>query len=198
MKKFTLVTLLFIISSFSIKAQQLPYSSEDVKPLKIGSKIPSSLVKLAKGGEVQTESLFNRKQTILVVYRGGWCPFCNRQLSGLASIKDRLVDLGYQIVAVSPDSRSSNESQKYAKSFFIASDDSTELIRNLGIAYQAPSKYSKILKKASKGKNLSVIPAPSVFILNSSGEILFRQVSKDFKQRISEELLLSIAEDYKE
>ena len=37
------------------------------------------------------------------LYRGSWCPYCNTQLSEIASIEDELKKLGYQIVAISPD-----------------------------------------------------------------------------------------------
>ncbi len=197
MKKIVL-SLIFLSVISLVNAQQLPFSPKDIKPLKIGAKIPNSELTLSTGKKMATNKLFGLKQTILVVYRGGWCPFCNRQLSGLAQIKNDLLTMGYQLVVVSPDSRSTVESRRYSQNYIVASDDTTQLIRNLGVAYQAPKKLSKILSKASNGKNTNIIPMPSVFILDGNGEILFEYISKTFKKRISSELLLSIAEDYKE
>lgn len=197
MKKSILIALIFAFFQ-TLQAQNLPNSAKKVRPLLIGNKVPNVEVSLSDGKDVKTQKLFKQKQTVLVVYRGGWCPFCNIQLSGLASVKNDLIDMGYQIVAVSPDSKSTSESQSYAKNFIIASDSSTKLIRGLGIAYQASKKYFRILSKASMGVNTSVIPAPSVFILDSKGEILFKHVSTNFKKRLSSELLLAIAEGYKE
>lgn len=197
MKKQLLIVILSIF--FSINAiAQLPKSAKDVKPIAIGKKIPNTKILTSTKGDVSTKHLFNKQQTILVIYRGGWCPFCSRQLQGIGEIKGDLLDMGYQIVAVSPDSRSSNDSERYSKNFIVGSDSSTQLIKKLGLAYQAPKKYSKVLRKASKGSNVDVIPAPAIFILNTEGKILFRHVSKDFKKRVSSELLYSIAEAYKE
>ncbi|MFD0993598.1 redoxin domain-containing protein [Tenacibaculum geojense] len=197
MKKLILSLILTITTSFVI-SQTLPDSPKKLKSLPLGTKVPDTEIALFSGKNMSTDKLFDIKQTILVVYRGGWCPFCNRQLSGLAKIKDDLLSLGYQLVVVSPDSRSTVESKRYSQNYIVASDYNTQLIKNLGVAYQAPKKLSKTLKKYSNGRNSSVIPAPSVFILNNDGEILFKFVSTNFKKRISSELLLSIAEDYKE
>lgn len=197
MKKLFLSLTLFTLLSLNVQAQ-LPESASKVKPLLVGSKIPNTTITTSNKGEISTDKLFAKKQTILVVYRGGWCPFCSRQLSGLSKIKNDLVDLDYQIVAVSPDSKSNKESLKYAKNYIVGSDSSTKLIRGLGIAYKAPKKYSKILRKNSGGANTNVIPAPSVFILDSDSKILFEHVSTNFKKRIGSELLLAIAEAYKE
>lgn len=197
MKKLLLAVIGFTLLQ-SVSAQKLPYSAKNVKPLQIGNKIPNTTITTEKDGDITTDKLFKKKQTILVVYRGGWCPFCNRQLSGLARVKDQLVGMNYQIIAVSPDSESTSESQKYAKNYIIASDSSTKLIQRLGVAYQAPKKYTRILRKASKGKNTTIIPAPSIFILNNDGEIVFEHVSTNFRKRLSSDLLLAIAEGYKE
>lgn len=197
MKKTFLITVLSLLTSIFVNAQ-LPKSAKAVKPLLVGDKVPNVTITTSTNGDISTKKLFNKQQTVLVIYRGGWCPFCNLQLSGLGEVKDDLIGMGYQIVAVSPDSQSYSESQKYAENYIIGSDTSTELIQKLGIAYQAPSKYSKILKKASKGKNTSIIPAPSVFILNTNGEILFEHVSTNFKERISSQLVSLIADAYKE
>lgn len=197
MKKQLLIAILSIFFSINASAQ-LPTSARKVKPILVGDKIPDTQIVTSEGNEVSTKKLFNKKQTVLVIYRGGWCPFCSRQLEGLGRIKDELLDLNYQIVAVSPDSRSSKDSKKYARDYIIGSDSSTKLIRNLGIAYKAPKKYTSILRKASNGRNIDVIPAPSVFILNGDGEILFEHVSTNFRKRISSDILLAVAEGYKE
>lgn len=196
MKKSFVLTILFLTTS--IIYAQLPKSANAVKPLLVGDKVPNVTITTSTNGNISTKKLFKKQQTVLVIYRGGWCPFCNLQLSGLGEVKDDLIGMGYQIVAVSPDSQSYSESQKYAENYIIGSDTSTELIQKLGIAYQAPSKYSKILRNASKGKNTSIIPAPSVFILNTKGEILFEHISTNFKERISSQLVSLIADAYKE
>ena len=58
-----------------------------------------------QGKAVETDDILAKK-TVLVVYRGGWCPYCNSQLSDLQDIENQILQLGYQIIAVSPDAPS--------------------------------------------------------------------------------------------
>jgi thiol-disulfide isomerase/thioredoxin len=72
------------------------------QPLKAG-KIPDVTVKDIDGKGLKLREMAAGRPMLLVFYRGGWCPFCNRQLAGLQEIKDQIADKGYQLVAVSAD-----------------------------------------------------------------------------------------------
>lgn len=189
-----LLSLTFVFLSFAVNAQ-VANSAEDVSPLLIGEKIPETNL-TTQSGKTTTKDLFKQKNTILVVYRGGWCPYCNRQLSGLVDIEKDLLALDYQIVAVSPDAIT-QEVKDDAINYVIASDNSTELIQNLGIAFKAPDKYGSMLEKASGGKNAGVLPVPAVYIIDEKSKILFEYISPDYKNRINETLLLAAAKSLK-
>ncbi|MDY0779310.1 redoxin domain-containing protein [Tenacibaculum sp. IB213877] len=190
MKQLLSITAFLLVFQFS--NAQIATSAEDVSPLLIGEKVPTTEVLTSKNEKTTTNELFKKKNTVLIVYRGGWCPYCNRQLEGLRKIEDNLIASGYQIIAVSPDAIP-EEANKYSSKYQLISDSSTKLIQNLGIAFQAPTKYGDILSKASKGMNSSVLPAPSVYIINKKSEILFEYISPDYKNRIDEKLLLAAA-----
>lgn len=90
-------------SQHSERMQVHPERAEDISPLLIGERIPAMILTDAAGKSVQMEKLFSEKPTILIFYRGGWCPYCNQQLSGLQEIEKEIIGLGYQIIAVSTD-----------------------------------------------------------------------------------------------
>jgi len=92
-------------SFFSSNAQTklTPLNAEDICPLLIGEILPKATLQDAEGKTVALETIIKIKPTVLVFYRGGWCPFCNMQLSSLVEIEKDILDLGYQIVAISPD-----------------------------------------------------------------------------------------------
>lgn len=186
-----LLSLTLVFICFTGNAQ-VANSAEEISPLLIGEKIPETKLTTLSGATT-TKEIFNQKNTILVVYRGGWCLYCNRQLSGLAEIEKNLVDIGYQIVAVSPDSIENDHKIDSNNNYMIVSDSSTALIQNLGIAFKAPDKYGSKLKKASNGENNGILPTPSVFIVDKQGTILFEYISPNYKNRIDETLLLSVA-----
>ena len=194
MKK--LLCLAILAFGFVVNAQNdLPQSATDVSPLLIGEKIPNLSLKTAEDTEVRLKDLFKQKRTILVFYRGGWCPYCNLHLSALAEAEATLLELGYQIVAISPDSPKNLKitEEKDKVNYLLLSDSSGELAKAVGIAFKAPLLYGPVLSKGSDGVNKKALPVPSVFIVNLDGEIDFEHITPDYKHRISNDLLIAAA-----
>src|SRR5271155_2396636 len=71
--------------------------------LKGGGSIPHGDLRPGGDKEVTLRNLVADKPAVLVFYRGGWCPYCNRHLQALATIKDDLDKEGVQLIAISMD-----------------------------------------------------------------------------------------------
>src|SRR5216684_4807795 len=72
-------------------------------PLKVGGSIPDVKLRTEEDKEVSLRKLVSEKPTVLIFYRGGWCPFCNRHLQSLVGIEKDLQDAGVQLLAISMD-----------------------------------------------------------------------------------------------
>ncbi|MEZ7497415.1 peroxiredoxin-like family protein [Flavobacterium sp. Arc3] len=191
-----ILSFLLLAIGYMVNAQSdLPKVATDVAPLLIGEKIPNITLKTIDNKTVDLQSLFSKKKTVLVFYRGGWCPYCNLHLAALAEAEKELLDLGYQIVAISPDSPKNLKAteEKDKVNYLLLSDGNGELVKAMGIAFQAPEKYKTILAKGSDGLNSDFLPIPSVFILNLEGVIDFEYITPDYKHRISNDLLIAAA-----
>ncbi|SHH83736.1 peroxiredoxin-like family protein [Flavobacterium defluvii] len=198
MKKILLIFLAAF--TFAVNAQNtIPQSAVDIAPLLIGEKIPNITLKSSENTDVNISDLLKKKKTVLIFYRGGWCPFCNMHLQALAEAEKQILELGYQIIAVSPDSpenlKKTEETDKLK--YTLLSDSKGELIKAVGIAYQAPENYKSVINVHSNGINTSLLPVPSVFVLNNESDILFEYIAPDFKHRISTELLVSVLKNFK-
>lgn len=193
MKK--LFFMLLATISFVANAQTaLPKTANDIAPLLIGEKIPDLILKSAENKDTQLAALFKNKKTVLVFYRGGWCPYCNMHLSALAEAEKQILDLGYQIIAISPDTPENLKitAEKDKVKYTLLSDSKGELIKATGIAFEAPENYKSTINVYSNGVNTNFLPVPSVFVVNADSDILFEYISPDFKHRISSELLISV------
>lgn len=189
MKKSLVLLLMLSFSAFA----QVADVAENISPLLIGEKIPNVILQDVNGKDVQTKSIVNKK-TVLVFYRGGWCPYCNAQLSEMQEIESDILKLGYQIVAISPDSpnflKETTEKDKLKYQLF--SDADGNLAKGVGIAFKAPEKYSKMLGKYSDGKNNEILPVPTVYVINADGEIEFMYINPNYKNRLKGKMLLSV------
>ncbi|KOP39378.1 AhpC/TSA family protein [Flavobacterium sp. WLB] len=198
MKKMLLIFVAALTSAAHAQSE-IPKSALDIAPLLIGEKIPEFTLKTAENADVNLSELLKKKKTVLVFYRGGWCPYCNLHLQALAGAEKQIIDLGYQIIAVSPDSPENLKitEEKDKVKYTLLSDSKGELIKAVGIAYQVPENYKSVINVHSKGINTSLLPVPSVFVVNTEADILFEYISPDIKQRISTELLVSVLKNLK-
>lgn len=120
----------------------------------------------------------------------------------LREIEPRLVELGYQIVAISPDSpeKVREVSTKRGYDYRLLSDSDLKAARAMGVAYQVDGDTFKLLKQydidieAASGKTHHLLPVPSVFILDKKGVIQYQYVNPDYKVRLDGDVLLAAAE----
>lgn len=195
-----MLCFMLLTIGLSVNAQNdLPKLATDIAPLLIGEKIPSIILKSVDNTNVDLAALIGSKKTILVFYRGGWCPYCNLHLSALGEAEKELLGLGYQIIAVSPDAPKNLKvtTDKDKLNYVLLSDSKGELTKAVGIAFQTPPNYLPIITKGSDGVNTTFLPVPSVFILNLKGEIQFEHITPDIKHRITNDLLVAAAKALK-
>ena len=197
MKKLLFISLLFIGCTNQLS---IPTVAEDISPILIGETLPNANFQNPKGEYVQLKALLEEKPTVLVFYRGGWCPYCNVQLSGLVEIEEDVLELGYQIIAISPDDFKNlqatieNNNTKYK----LLSDPNGKFIKEIGIAFKTSSSLKEyITSKSQKGETSSVMPAPTVMIVDKKGVIKFEYINPNYKERISGEMLLSVLKTIK-
>lgn len=179
---------------------QVPKNAEDICPLLMGESIPKATLQDSEGKQIELGKLLSNKPTVLVFYRGGWCPYCNVQLSGLVKIEKDILDLGYQIIAISPDdyrnlqTTESKDSIKYT----LLSDPDTKFIQQMGIGFKTPLMLKGfIATKGQKGETSEIMPVPTVMIVDEKGKILFEYINPNYKERISGEILLAVLKTIK-
>jgi peroxiredoxin len=200
--------LLLAISlcSFALFAEpRIAQNPEDIKPLLNGMTVPKVSLQDATGKTVELSSMLKLQDTVLVFYRGGWCPYCNLQLAALREIEPDLKALGYQLIAVTPDSpaavqASLKDTKDAAITYTLLSDSQFNLSSAFGVAYYLDEKTSatylntyklNLNKEQSNGK--VVLPVPAVFIMNKDGLVQYSYQHINYKVRLQPELLLLAA-----
>lgn len=195
MKSFFITVFAFL--SFCAHAQ-VAASATEISPILIGEKVPDLSVYDEQNKAISLASIFN-KPTVLVFFRGGWCPYCNVHLADLAKIEDQIIALGYQIVAISPDDFENVEDleDKLDVKYKIYSDKKAAVIQSLGIGYQASDKTQQYISGVTKGETTKVLPVPALFVIDKNSEVLFEYLKPDITKRIPGKLLLSVLEGLK-
>lgn len=200
--------LVMLFSSPTVFGQlsdsEIPTTSSAVKPIGVGAFVPQAMAYTPDGSAVNVKDLVTSKPTILIFYRGGWCPFCNTQLGKLATIQGELQTLGYQLVAISPDAPEflKPTADKAKAGYTLLSDSSAEAIKAFRLAYRMPddqvekylNRFKLDLEQRAGGKKHHLLPVPAAYVVDATGRIRYVYSNADYTKRVDTAELLAEAQ----
>lgn len=187
-----------------VALQDVATTPSAVKPAKVGDKAPSARVVTPDGEQIALSDIYSSAPTVLIFYRGGWCPYCNVHLASLATIEKELTDAGYQIVALSSDAPRylQETAAKNQTAYRLLSDSDVEAARAFGLAFRVDDatverylgfKSPIDLEARSGGLKHHVLPVPAAYVIDKSGVIRYAHWNPDYKNRIDAQELLKAA-----
>lgn len=193
------------ILSILLLGAALAHAETNSTPLKVGDSIPDVKLRTEEDKEVSLRKLISEKPTVLIFYRGGWCPFCNRQLQSLAGIEDDLNKAGVQLLAISMDQPAKLKAtpDREKLHYRLLSDSDAAAATAFGIAFKVDDatveKYKGygINLDAASGRDHHILPHPAVFVADTSGKIRFAHVNPDYKVRLEPKEILEAARSVK-
>jgi peroxiredoxin len=100
-----------------------------------GDAFPPLTLALPGGDTLELPAAFAGRHTVVLLYRGSWCPYCNAQLRAFQRAHDRLAELGVRVVALSVDDEATTRATiaKHGLTFPVAhSADARALHEALG------------------------------------------------------------------
>ena len=198
--------LLILVMSLSMNVfgqdeKVVPSDTREICPVLVGENLPNAVVKDLEGEEIEISELTKRKPSIIVLYRGGWCPYCNTHLAELNEIEEQINDLGFQVLAVSPDSPEelNKTKEKGELGYSLLSDADMNLAQALGVAYKIDEKTVERYKGygIELEKSKFQLPTPAVFVVDEDGVIQFSFVNPNYKVRLNKDILLAVLKTVK-
>jgi len=195
------ILLLFSGVASAAVITNISESAEGVSPLLPGLSVPEVTLKDTQGQPVALKKLLANKPTVLVVYRGGWCPYCSKQLKNIQNIEQQIAEMGLQIIAVSPDSPAKlAQSTISSPTYQLLSDHQLALAQAMGLAFFLDDKTAKVYRNklgvnfvGLDGEQKVALPVPAVFVLDTQGMVHFQYANPNYRVRLSEPLLLAAA-----
>ncbi len=185
----------------NVHAADVASAPDRVRPILLGSRLPDAPLRTIEGQPTSLVKAVGGRPAVLVFYRGGWCPYCNLQLSNLRLIESDLHALGYRMIAISPD-RPAELRRTLGKDrldYTLLSDSSAAAIRAFGIAYRVDAAtlgkyrgYGIDLEQAS-GEKHHALPVPAVYIVDRDGILQFSYVHPDYRIRVPSDVVLAAA-----
>jgi peroxiredoxin len=190
------------------KMNYVPWQdASSIKPLPVGSQMPAGcIVTNLRGERVNLNAEIAKQPTVLIVYRGGWCPYCNAHLRDLQKSEPELRRLGYQILQFSPYTPANIKATlaKGALSYTLLSDPKLDVAAKLGLRYKLDERYIAHVKAKPddqaalahvdlQAQNNGYLLTPGAFILDRTGTIRFAYVNNNYSVRVKQNVLLDAA-----
>jgi peroxiredoxin len=119
----------------------------------------------------------------------------------LRDVESQFTDLGFQIIAVSPDqpAKVRKTLEKHKIDFTLLSDSQMSASRAFRVAYKVDDAILKVLAQhgidleAASGEKHHELPVPAVFLVATNGVIQFQYVNPDYTVRAHPDVLLAAA-----
>jgi len=210
---FSAVMLLSLTCSLTLQQSHagspIADSAEHVAPLQTGQRAPAFVVRSAENEEFVFDPDSLEQPTLIITFRGGWCPYCNMHLSELRTVVPQISAMGVDVMFLSGDRpeklyaslEADTQEAIAALDYRIYSDADAEAAIALGIAFKASE--STINRRHEKGQDIQessmlkhgVLPVPAVYAIDRSGVIRFNFVQANYKVRLPADELLAVARE---
>lgn len=187
MKKLVSFISLILVFFMAASAQEAP------EGLFIASKAPDFRAKDQHGTEIRLKDLLKNGKVVLVFYRGEWCPYCNKELSGLQDSLQFIKDKGATLVAVSPEKPENilKTVEKTKAEYSVLYDEGLKIMKAYNVKFEVPENTLTRYRNAgidiekNNGTNGKFLPIPAVFIIDKESTVTYRFFEPDYKKRPS-------------
>jgi peroxiredoxin len=145
----------------------------------------------AQGAPFDLAALSARGPVIVTFYRGGWCPYCNRELRAFQAQLPAIRAAGAELVAISfeqPD-HVRDTAMKNDLVFPVLTDAGGVLASALGIRFTLSEAVRPFYEKAGhalperNGDGSWALPMPATYVVDRGGIIRAAFVEPDYRRR---------------
>lgn len=159
--------------------------------LNVGSSFPKATLENSDKTPVNTEN-FLGKPTIYLFYRGNWCALCMGQINEVVEKYKTLENKKANLVFISPQPHRFSEklAKKYGLDFYFLTDPKNTVAKKLGIDDDTGIPLGFQLLGFSSETVL-----PTVIVTNKRGEIVYADLTDNYRVRPEPDTFLRILED---
>lgn len=182
-------------------------SAEDITAVAAGEPAPTFDVRTVEDEPYRFDPAMLERPVILILFRGGWCPYCNLHLAELRHVIPEINALGVDVLFLSGDRPQvlyeglSAETRETIAGlgYRILSDADARAAEALGVAFQVDPSYLERLEEhdidtqGSSIERRGILPVPAVFAIGTDGVVAWSRAIPDYRERVAPETVLEVA-----
>jgi peroxiredoxin len=168
----TLITVILGVAWFPVTRHELKLTGSKHLKVRVGDRLPRFSLMTTDGRPITDEDLIASAPTLLVLYRGWWCPSSKSQLDEIARDSERFRKAGITIFAASVDepAEAAPIQQHVGDKITILCNVPESLLDEVGVRDQRGAPWYDRILFGAKQQDISM---PSALVVNASGKIVF-------------------------
>jgi peroxiredoxin len=195
-----LITFIFLVTSIpcfalspEVRTKLFQDSIQTLKGTGIEKKAPApgQIMKDLEIDGVKLSERLKKGPVLLTFYRGGWCPYCVKQLKEMQERKDEFTRLNIQIIAISPETKKEVAKTKNKTGLLIemVSDNDFSLANALGLTFIVEPQIEEVYRtlginlEENQGNKQNRLPVPATYLIARDRKILYGFVDADYTKR---------------
>ena len=159
--------------------------------LAVGRRLPALSLRHADGRSINIHELIDRP-SILLFFRGNWCPLCMAQIREIAGHYQRIEKAGVRVALISPQPHRNTESlaRKFKVNFDFLTDEHNQAAIALGIAAEngLPAGMQAL------GYDSDTV-MPTVIITDAQAQVVWSDQTDNYRVRPEPETFLDVLTD---
>jgi peroxiredoxin len=189
-----------VMGAFTREQAHLAAKGTPAGVIAVGATLPDAELLDPHGATTSLYAALSDRLSVLVFYRGAWCPYCNITLNTYqAELVPKLARRHVGLVAVSPQSPDGSLStrEKHELTFTVLSDPGNQIARAVGIL-TAPADEARAAQlqlgldlTAVNADGTTGLPMPTTIIVDADRVVRWIDVHPDYTTRSEPEQILA-------
>lgn len=172
---------------------------------KVGEKAIEFSLKNINGERFDLNEALKRSPVILFWYRGGWCPYCNIQLSYYQYYHQAIKNAGGKLVGIAPEVQSMGRvtQQDHEIDFDLLSDTDNAVAKQYHLVYTVQPKLLSLMDERFGLDDYypvhkQELPLTVAFVIDQNGIIRYAYINDDFRKRAEPTEIIDVLNKIKE
>lgn len=159
------------------------------RAVRVGDLIALPVLAAADGSPLDLLAVAAGRPVVLVLTRGGWCPYCDTTVRAYEVARNRIEAAGGTVIAVTPEIPAFAVETSRELRFPVAVDRGNRFAKSLGLVFALPEELRPLYLDigidlpARNGDDSHELPIPATYVLAPTGRVTWAHVDPDFTRR---------------
>jgi peroxiredoxin len=154
----------------------------------------------AGGDTVSLKEILAYGPAVVIFYRGGLCPSCQKSLSKIDKALPQIHEPGTRVIAISPQTVAITKSTAVVNGlpFHVLSNSGLKVAREFGLDFELKPETVKVFQNngidftEASGSGSWELPVPIMYIISQDVRIAWAYANEDFKVRAQPERVIVV------